>query len=491
MKKFMTTMVSAAMLACIAPATPVFAAEITSCEFILTANKSSIHPGDTVNFTLSLKPNGDLYGFEATLVLPEGLTIVSDSAKLTDEAKTKLDWDVPPDISITNKIVFNGTTIDKAPYKDAAEINIATFSCTAAAGFQGGEVSLLGGDDLIAINNEMAAVLNVSVKAATITTPILTNVPAKAPTCKEAGNNEYYKCSDNCGRVYKADGTTATTVATETLAKTTTHDFTDEVVDAKYLSTVATCKTPAKYFKSCTVCGEKGTETFENGIADPTKHGSNTEIRDNVEATCTVDGYSGDTYCTDCGTKIRNGETVTAGHKGGTATCSAKAECEVCGEEYGDFAPDNHVNTEIRNAKAATEDEEGYTGDTYCLDCDTVTVAGNTIPKLQPTNPTPTTPTPTTPTPPSGTGTATFPSSSDSSSTSSSTSTSDPANNSSSTGTTSSDSGSSSNNTSSNTGANTNDNKPSANPSTGITVTVIPMAIAAGAAVIIAKNKKK
>ena len=43
------------------------------------------------------------------------------------------------------------------------------------------------------------------------------------------------------------------------------HDFTAETVDAKYLKSAATCTAKAVYYKSCTFCGEKGTETFETG----------------------------------------------------------------------------------------------------------------------------------------------------------------------------------------------------------------------------------
>lgn len=40
-----------------------------------------------------------------------------------------------------------------------------------------------------------------------------------------------------------------------------------------------------------------------------------------------------------------------------------------------------HANTEIRGAKDATCTEEGYTGDTYCLDCGTLLKKGEPIPK--------------------------------------------------------------------------------------------------------------
>ena len=44
---------------------------------------------------------------------------------------------------------------------------------------------------------------------------------------------------------------------------------------------------------------------------------------------------------------------------GGTATCTAKAVCEVCGKEYGEKDPDNHA-LEQRAAKAPTCTETGW-----------------------------------------------------------------------------------------------------------------------------------
>ena len=43
-----------------------------------------------------------------------------------------------------------------------------------------------------------------------------TEIPAKAATCTEPGNNRYYKC-DDCGKYLKADGTTVTTPSAESI----------------------------------------------------------------------------------------------------------------------------------------------------------------------------------------------------------------------------------------------------------------------------------
>lgn len=66
-------------------------------------------------------------------------------------------------------------------------------------------------------------------------------------------------------------------------------------------------------------------------------------------------------------------------HVGGSATCTEKGRCEICGEAY---IPMIEHQTEIRGAKEATETEEGYTGDTVCKDCGAVISKGEIIPPI-------------------------------------------------------------------------------------------------------------
>ena len=57
-------------------------------------------------------------------------------------------------------------------------------------------------------------------------------------------------------------------------------------------------------------------------------------------------------------------------HYGGENTCIAAAVCEDCGYEYGEIDENNHTNIELRN------ETETYTGDIWCLDCDTMLEQG-------------------------------------------------------------------------------------------------------------------
>ena len=69
---------------------------------------------------------------------------------------------------------------------------------------------------------------------------------------------------------------------------------------------------------------------------------------------CTADGCTG-SETKDC--------------SGGTATCTQKAVCEVCGKAYGEPDPNNHTDLKHIPAKAATEDAEGNTEYWYCEGC--------------------------------------------------------------------------------------------------------------------------
>lgn len=89
----------------------------------------------------------------------------------------------------------------------------------------------------------------------------------------------------------------------------------------------------------------------------------------------------------ECGAEVDR-----AAHTGGTATCTEKAVCDVCGEEYGEINASNHTNLVKTEAKAATHMTEGNKKYWYCNDCDKyfsdeagtqgITLQDTVIPKL-------------------------------------------------------------------------------------------------------------
>ena len=151
------------------------------------------------------------------------------------------------------------------------------------------------------------------------------------------------------------------------------------------------------YYKSC-ACGEKGTETFEYG-----EYAAHTLFKtDRVEPTCIENGTEAYYACSNCD-KIfadananreidapaeidalghdtegvnwtsdgdvhyklckREGcgaHVDEAAHSGGTASCEAKAVCEVCGAEYGEYAAHTLVKKERVEATCANAGTEAY-----------------------------------------------------------------------------------------------------------------------------------
>ena len=126
-------------------------------------------------------------------------------------------------------------------------------------------------------------------------------------------------------------------------AKTSEHDPSAEKADNKYLKSAATCTAKAVYYKSCAICGEKGTETFEYGEKDPDNHTG-------VLSDWQHDGENHWKVYSCC-----QAEAERAAHHGGTASCTKKAVCTDCGREYGEMKAHNFTaeTTEEQYLKSA------------------------------------------------------------------------------------------------------------------------------------------
>ena len=184
----------------------------------ISAANASPSKGDTVTFSVAVGEVKNLTNMEFVIDVPEGLTYVEKSAKLADGLKETLmvaaaDW-----TETTKKFTMYG---DSA-YTSATDTLIMTFDCKVNDDASG-TLSVSVRDDL-SISDIEYEEMDVTVVPATITiggvtppahTCTLTKVPAKAATCTEDGNIEYYQCSDTtCGKLYKdAAGTQEITKA--------------------------------------------------------------------------------------------------------------------------------------------------------------------------------------------------------------------------------------------------------------------------------------
>lgn len=180
----------------------------------------------------------------------------------------------------------------------------------------------------------------------TATGDAITNVVTGQPTCTGKGERTYTATITFLGGQY-------TDTVTEEIAPIA-HTFNQEVVNAKYLKSEATCTTEAVYYKSC-VCGEKGTETFESG--KPLGHDYREVAGTAKAATCKEAGKEADKKCTRCGDVITGAEIAkTTVHQWKAATGYAPKTCEICGLQEGDvirYLP-AEGNT-IEHVKGSTE----------------------------------------------------------------------------------------------------------------------------------------
>ena len=175
-----------------------------------------------------------------------------------------------------------------------------------------------------------------------------THVENKAiKTCSEGGYTGDVIC-DLCGKVVKHG---------ENIEPDSEHNY------INYKSIEPTCNEYGKRYLKCVNCGNKKVlEDEDYGYAD-----HRYVLVNSVKATCTTDGYLGDSKCKYCGLENEN-----------------QPENKVI-KAYHDMDPEEIDSCLINDYKSveATCEKEGYTGDVYCTICHKVIEEGKTIEKLE------------------------------------------------------------------------------------------------------------
>lgn len=259
----------------------------------------------------------------------------------------------------------------------------------------------------------------------------------QAPTCKKYGAR--HRICKNCGdrevdvldKVDHSWELVSTTPATCTIGEiqhykcsvcgetkdvTLSNPLGEHSWDNGKVTKKATCTEDGEKTYICTACNTTKTE-----VISATGH-QHKEVRNAKKATCTEDGYTGDTYCKDCGEKLETGSVIKKlGHTWDNGVITKEATeteegvktytCKTCGETKTESIPvtshhwdqgtitkkatctengektyrctdadcdktyvetipaTGHQHTEVRDKKDATCEKDGYSGDTYCKDC--------------------------------------------------------------------------------------------------------------------------
>ena len=414
--------------------THIFAA--TPTKFTITPDKTEVHPGDTITYTVKMSAVQKIAGMKFELNIPEGLTFIE--GKEADGLVQTLHA-AKAEFTTSTKVFVVGSS----NYTSTADTTLMTFKCSVNEGTKGNkEVTFIIDDEenffdtsynnidieysnpgstvkitipstgitlnktklslekgksetltatvtpenstdtitwessdktkaTVDNNGKVTAVAEgtatitaktTSGKTATctvtVTKPICkhtnkTTIAAKAATCTEKGNNEYKVC-DDCGKVFKADGVTETTVEAEK-TKALGHDFSiPRANETQHWNECSRCgiadtkinhvgegdygKDSTKHWKVCG-CGTK---------VDEEEHKASAPVKENEKpATCTADGSHDEVvYCSVCGYKMSSTNKVdkATGHTAGepvkenekAATCTTEGTydeviyCKVC-----------------------------------------------------------------------------------------------------------------------------------------------------------------
>ena len=352
---------------------------------------------NTVSVTYKVKHNATVLGNEtlsttvATMIPATGVTL--DRTSLSLDLKTNTS-------AVLTATAVPGNTTDTVTWEtsDAQVVTVA-----------GGTVTAVG-------KGTATVTAKAGSKTATCAVTVgcshtLTEHPANDPTCQATGNNLYYTCN-LCSAVLAADQTTVTTVAEQTLPT------------VGHTGGTATCTTQAVCKWCSTGYGELLPHDYTSDVwqTSSTHHwhkcnNCTTEISKQThtyqwkldrEATEDVTGLKHE-ECV-CGLK-RNENTVIPkldhSHVGITRHAAVKATCvkagtveywtcsssKCAGKYYADAKcqleltsiteavnKNNHAGPmEVKDAKAATCSQAGYTGDTYCTACKALATKGSAV----------------------------------------------------------------------------------------------------------------
>ena len=335
----------------LATAVPVFAA--TPVALKVTADTTSAHPGDTINYKVFVGAVTNMGGLEFRLNIPSGLTIVDDSISIPTGLETTIDSDGAIVVPKSGNGYKWSYSAQMTGYTGSSDLVILNFACTVDDGASGDKIVTINVDTFFdndppypeldytvtpATVNVTAAPVAVtgvtidetlSVNIGQTKTPSYTVAPAEATnkTVSFTSNNPAVATVNaTTGAVTGVSkGTAVITVKTAdgnftdtcTVTVSCAHSYTAETKKAEALKTAGNCRDKAVYYYSCSVCGNVEHNDAHTFLGDKNASvhvgGTSTVNASAPDHKNQVDGYTGDTKCLGCGEITATGTTIPAG----------------------------------------------------------------------------------------------------------------------------------------------------------------------------------
>ena len=408
----------------LATAVPVFAA--TPVALKVTADTTSAHPGDTINYKVFVGAVTNMGGLEFRLNIPSGLTIVDDSISIPTGLETTIDSDGAIVVPKSGNGYKWSYSAQMTGYTGSSDLVILNFACTVDDGASGDKNVTINVDTFFD-NDPPYPELDYTVTPATV------NVTAAPVSVTGVTIDE--TLSVNIGQTKTPSFTVAPAEATNKTVSFTSNNPAVATVNATTGAVTGVSKGTAVI----TVKTADGNFTDTCTVTVSCAH-TNKSTVPAQDSTCTVKGWDEYKKCDDCGQLFDTSDVEIdeipflnlADHIGGTATCTAKAVCSVCHQPYDDYAAHSYTaetkkaealktagncrdkavyyyscsvcgNVEHNDAHTFLGDKnasvhvggtstvnasepdhknqvDGYTGDTKCLGCGQTTATGTSIP---------------------------------------------------------------------------------------------------------------
>ena len=330
----------------LATAVPALAESSSTCTFTVEADKSEAHRGDTITFTVYLQQTGKQNTLEFTVVPPEGLTYVANSATLGENIQDTMGFD---EVAWTEQSMYC-SGFGAYSYEGTEKLTLLIFKCTvdddaAFKTYEFGLVDHWADDETYNTKNAVVVPAEFSVVAKPVA---VTGVTIDETLSVKTGESKTPSYTVNPAEAtnktvsFKSNNTSVATV----------NETTGEVTGVKEGTATITITTADGNF----------TDTCVVTVA--CSHANKTPVAEKA-SDCKNQGWDAYVKCDDCGQLFaENGTTeiaeiplraLSSNHTGGTATCTAQAVCTVCSQSYGDFVAHNYTAADKKSEALKSE----------------------------------------------------------------------------------------------------------------------------------------